>query len=115
VHARKGQMLIFHNTKPNGDIDPLTSHQSCPVTAGEKVVVSRFIRQERCYLNRHFSARKWNGNVWCEDDHARCGEWAAQGLCDANDSGMQDIMLGDDDWPGFCERTCDVCRCAARL
>ena len=112
VKTRKGQLLIFHNTQPNGDVDSLTSHQSCPVTSGEKVVVSRFIRQDHCYLNKHFSARKWNGNVWCEDDHTRCAEWAAQGLCDAQDEQMREIMLGDEDWPGFCERTCDACRCA---
>ena len=108
-------MLIFQNTKASGDIDTLTSHQSCPVTKGEKVVISRFIRQDTCYLNKYFSKRKWNGNVWCQDDHTRCAEWAAKGYCKAEDPATAIMMAGDDDWPGFCERTCKACRCAAVL
>ena len=108
-------MLIFQNTKASGDIDTLTSHQSCPVTKGEKVVISRFIRQDTCYLNKYFSKRKWNGNVWCQDDHTRCAEWAAKGYCKAEDPATAVMMAGDDDWPGFCERTCKACRCAAVL
>ena len=103
-------MLIFHNISPDGETDPMASHQSCPVTRGEKVVVSRFIRQDTCYLNRFFSYRKWNGNVFCEDDHTRCAEWAAQGLCDTKDAKMREVMLGDKYWTGFCEKTCGKCR-----
>ena len=110
MKAVKGRMLIFHDIMPDGETDGLTSHQSCPVTEGQKVVVSRFIRQEHCYLNRYFSWRKWNGNIYCEDDHLRCAEWAAQGHCDSSDPKMRHIMLGDNEWPGFCEKTCDVCR-----
>jgi hypothetical protein len=80
------------------------------VREGEKVVVSRFIRQDTCYLNKYFSWRKWNGNIYCEDDHLRCGEWATKGYCTTNDKVMKEIMTGDKDWPGFCEKTCDVCR-----
>ena len=72
MEATKGSMVIFHDILPAGDVDPMTSHLSCPVKQGEKVVVSRFIRQDTCHLNKFFSWRKWNGNVWCEDDHRRC-------------------------------------------
>jgi hypothetical protein len=110
VTSNKGQLIIFHNTRPDGSLDNLSSHQSCPVTEGEKVVVSRFIRQEHCYLNKFFSWRKWNGNVYCEDDQTRCADWASQGLCTSSDKKMREIMIGDDVWAGFCEKTCNVCR-----
>jgi ShK domain-like len=108
--SRRGQLLIFHNVMPNGDVDHHTSHQSCPVTKGEKVVVSRFIRQDHCYLNKFFSWRKWNGNVYCEDDHERCAEWAALGHCTSSNSEIRERMVGDEDWAGFCEKTCGECR-----
>ena len=116
VPARKGRMLVFHNVQHDGTPDNRTSHVSCPVRDGEKVVVSRFIRQDTCYLNKDFSKRKWNGNVYCADDHTRCAEWAAQGYCTAGGVSaggvdMHEIMVGDSTWPGFCERTCDTCRC----
>lgn len=95
---------------PNGDVDGRAAHQSCPVTRGEKVVVSRFIRQDHCYLNKFFSWRKWNGNIFCEDDHTRCAEWAALGYCTSSDDVLRERMVGDRDWTGFCERTCNACR-----
>jgi hypothetical protein len=110
VKTKKGQLLVFHDITADGTVDPLASHQSCPVREGEKVVVSRFIRQDTCYLNKYFSWRKWNGNVYCKDDHLRCEEWAKRGYCTTNDKVMYEIMTGDEDWPGFCEKTCNVCR-----
>lgn len=66
VACKKGTLLVFDNTRADGSLDGSSSHQSCPVLKGEKVVVSRFIRQEACHLNKFFSKRKWNGNVFCE-------------------------------------------------
>lgn len=64
--CKKGALLIFDDVMADGSLDGSSSHQSCPVKGGEKVVVSRFIRQEACHLNKFFSKRKWNGNVFCE-------------------------------------------------
>ena len=66
VSCKKGTLLIFNDIMADGGLDGSSSHQSCPVKDGEKVVVSRFIRQEACHLNKFFSKRKWNGNVFCE-------------------------------------------------
>ena len=110
VNVVAGQLLVFHDILPNGELDPLTSHQSCPVLSGEKVVTVRFIREEACRVNKFFSWRKWNGNVFCEDDHTRCAEWAARGHCTTSDRALRERMVGDANWPGFCERTCEDCR-----
>ena len=96
VQCNKGAMVVFNNILPNGETDPLTSHQSCPVLTGEKVVVSRFIREETCNLNKFFSWRKWNGNVFCEDDHTQCTKWAAQGHCTTSDIDLRERMIGDE-------------------
>lgn len=103
-------MVVFQNILATGTNDKMTSHQSCAVTGGKKVVVSRFIREQACPLNKYFSKRKWNGNVPCVDDHLRCAEWAAEGACQSEDPEISMRMVGDEIDPGFCEKTCKRCR-----
>jgi hypothetical protein len=45
-----------------------------------------------------------------QDDHNQCKEWAARGHCTSSDSYLRERMIGDEDWTGFCEKTCGVCR-----
>lgn len=42
--GRRGDLLVFRNTLPDGRADPDTQHAGLPVTAGEKRIASRWIR-----------------------------------------------------------------------
>jgi len=42
--GRKGDALLFRNALPDGRADELAQHAGLPVTAGEKIIASRWIR-----------------------------------------------------------------------
>lgn len=46
VKPRKGDGLLFHSVFPNGTIDQLSLHGSCPVIEGEKWVATKWIRDQ---------------------------------------------------------------------
>ncbi|KAB2626542.1 prolyl 4-hydroxylase 9 [Pyrus ussuriensis x Pyrus communis] len=46
VKPRKGDGLLFYSLLPNGTIDPLALHGSCPVIKGEKWVATKWIRDQ---------------------------------------------------------------------
>lgn len=48
VRGRAGDALIFRNVRDDGRADPLAIHAGLPVTRGEKLIASRWIR-ERAY------------------------------------------------------------------
>lgn len=48
VTGRRGDALLFRNTGPDGRPDRSAGHAGLPVTAGEKLIASRWIR-ERAY------------------------------------------------------------------
>lgn len=50
VRARKGDALLFRNARSDGQPDPLTLHEGVKVSAGEKLVASRWIRQSPLIL-----------------------------------------------------------------
>jgi prolyl 4-hydroxylase len=43
VRGRKGDGLLFRNTLPDGRPDPMSEHAGLPVTAGTKLIASRWI------------------------------------------------------------------------
>lgn len=45
IRARKGDGLLFRNVRADGQPDPMTLHEGIAVSAGEKLVASRWIRQ----------------------------------------------------------------------
>jgi prolyl 4-hydroxylase len=45
LRGRTGDALLFRNTLPDGRRDPSAGHSGLPVTAGEKRIASRWIRQ----------------------------------------------------------------------
>ena len=44
LRGRPGDALLFRNTGPDGRRDPASGHAGLPVTAGEKLIASRWIR-----------------------------------------------------------------------
>ena len=42
--GKKGDALLFRNALPDGRADEMTQHAGLPVTAGEKIIASRWIR-----------------------------------------------------------------------
>lgn len=44
--GEKGDGLLFHNVRPDGQPDPLSEHAGAPVTSGVKYLASRWIRQQ---------------------------------------------------------------------
>jgi prolyl 4-hydroxylase len=44
LKGRPGDALLFRNTGPDGRRDPASGHAGLPVTAGEKLIASRWIR-----------------------------------------------------------------------
>jgi prolyl 4-hydroxylase len=47
LRGRKGDGLLFRNADESGRRDPASGHAGLPVTSGEKLVASRWIRQRR--------------------------------------------------------------------
>lgn len=45
LKGRAGDAILFRNTGPDGRRDPAAGHAGLPVTAGEKLVASRWIRE----------------------------------------------------------------------
>jgi prolyl 4-hydroxylase len=45
VKGRAGEGLLFANALPDGRPDPASRHAGLPVTAGAKLLASRWIRQ----------------------------------------------------------------------
>jgi prolyl 4-hydroxylase len=45
LKGRPGDALLFRNTGPDGRRDPASGHAGLPVTAGEKLIASRWIRE----------------------------------------------------------------------
>jgi prolyl 4-hydroxylase len=47
VVGKRGDALLFRNADDQGNPDPISEHAGLPVTAGEKLIASRWIRQAR--------------------------------------------------------------------
>jgi len=45
LKGRAGDAILFRNTGPDGRRDPAAGHSGLPVTAGEKLIASRWIRE----------------------------------------------------------------------
>jgi len=47
VRGMTGDLLVFYNAGPDGDLDPLSRHAGLPVTSGIKYLATRWIREKR--------------------------------------------------------------------
>ncbi len=47
VKGKKGDVLVFRNSLPDGGIDPMAEHAGLPVERGVKLLATRWIREHR--------------------------------------------------------------------
>ena len=47
VRGVLGDVLLFDNSLPDGEVDPLAEHAGMPVTRGTKYLATRWIREKR--------------------------------------------------------------------
>ncbi|XP_010554021.1 PREDICTED: probable prolyl 4-hydroxylase 7 [Tarenaya hassleriana] len=98
VKPRKGDALLFFNLHPNATTDPSSLHGSCPVIEGEKWSATRWIHVKS--FDRSLKSKSK-----CVDENENCVTWAKAGECDKNPT----YMVGTDEEPGFCRKSCKVC------
>jgi prolyl 4-hydroxylase len=55
VPPRKGDAIVFYNCKPNGEVDPLSSHQGDLVIKGPKWVAIKLINKRLPVDNKQSS------------------------------------------------------------
>uniref|UniRef100_A0A0D9VPX6 procollagen-proline 4-dioxygenase n=1 Tax=Leersia perrieri TaxID=77586 RepID=A0A0D9VPX6_9ORYZ len=98
VKPVKGNALLFFSLHPNATFDRNSLHGSCPVIEGEKWSATKWIHVKSFDNRRRIAAK-------CEDEHALCPKWAAQGECAKNPG----YMVGSSVTPGYCRKSCNVC------
>lgn len=47
---KTGRALVWNNLKPDGEVNPFTLHQAHPIVSGEKVVITKWFRED-AYTN----------------------------------------------------------------
>ncbi|XP_057982948.1 probable prolyl 4-hydroxylase 7 [Malania oleifera] len=100
VKPDKGDALLFFSLHPDATTDPRSLHGSCPVIEGEKWSATKWIHV------RSFEKSMNNaGNGGCVDEHTSCAQWATSGECQKNPI----YMVGTEDSPGSCRKSCNVC------
>lgn len=43
---KTGRALVWNNLKPDGEVNPFTLHQAHPIVSGEKVVITKWFRED---------------------------------------------------------------------
>ncbi|GMP30442.1 hypothetical protein CsSME_00005108 [Camellia sinensis var. sinensis] len=99
VKPHKGDALLFFSLHLDATTDPLSLHGSCPVIEGEKWSATKWIHV------RSFERIVKHANGNCVDENENCAQWAAAGECKKNPI----YMVGSDDGPGACRKSCKVC------
>lgn len=108
---RKGDAVLFHSIKPNGELERRSLHTACPVLRGFKISAPKWIHvghvssgdEAPVTIKQHLN--KVLGENGCGDNHVKCAEWAEQGECQTNAS----FMVGDSLNPGECLYSCNRC------
>ncbi|KAK9086617.1 hypothetical protein Syun_029011 [Stephania yunnanensis] len=96
----KGGETVFPQAEPPAKChtDPNSLHAGCPVIEGEKWSATKWI-----HVDSFDKILRDGGN--CTDENDRCEQWAALGECKKN----PEYMVGTQDAPGACRRSCKVC------
>ncbi len=104
---KKGNAVLFHSIKPNGDLEKRSLHTACPVIKGVKWSAPKWVHVG------HFAAPgervsgssnhpRISGPSGCSDQDELCETWAAQGECTKNPN----YMVGSRANPGRCIESC---------
>lgn len=108
---KKGNAVLFHSIKPNGELERLSLHTACPVIKGVKWSAPKWVHvghyavsgeqpvaiQQVTQVDRDYPD--------CKDKDAACESWAGNGECERNVA----FMIGSMDLPGHCIKSCGKC------
>jgi prolyl 4-hydroxylase len=93
VKAVKGNALLFWGLKPDGKVDPKSTHGSCPTLRGVKFSATKWLHVSSFQSSIHSKI------VGCQDYHESCEEWAEIGECEKN----VNYMISK------CPKSCNAC------
>lgn len=108
---KKGNAVLFHSIKPSGELERRSMHTACPVIKGVKWSAPKWIHvghyaapgEQPTRVDQHI--QKVPGPFGCDNNDARCEEWAAAGECERNAV----FMIGSKLKPGACLMACNRC------
>lgn len=100
VKPEKGDALLFFSLHPDATTDTNSLHGSCPVIEGEKWSATKWI-----HVRSFDRTGKRSKMGECTDENVNCAKWAKAGECKKNPN----YMVGTDELPGFCRKSCNKC------
>ncbi|KAL4432155.1 hypothetical protein ABPG77_005917 [Micractinium sp. CCAP 211/92] len=111
VKPRRGDALLFHSIKPNGELERRSMHTACPLTKGVKWSAPKWVHVGH-YATAGEQAQRIEQYTQtelhypdCKDNNEGCQGWASSGECDKNPS----FMVGTKEAPGQCIKACNRC------
>lgn len=100
MKPEKGDALLFFSLHPDATTDTNSLHGSCPVIEGEKWSATKWI-----HVRSFDRTAKRSEREECTDENVNCPTWAKAGECKKNPV----YMVGSDELPGFCRKSCNKC------
>ncbi|KAG1671802.1 hypothetical protein FOA52_000179 [Chlamydomonas sp. UWO 241] len=95
VKAFKGDALLIYGLRPDGTIDALSEHASCPSSSGDSWVATKHV-----HVAPHNPAPAAPVEAGgCTDGHQQCTEWAYFDECTKNPTFMN----------ASCRKACKLC------
>lgn len=113
VKPRQGDALMFFSLTPDGTLDEMTKHASCPVLKGTKWTATVWVHTKPWRTESFYDASPEESPAdpgICEDNHEKCGTWAAENECNLNPI----YMVGEGSTLGHCRKSCLVCEVCSK-
>lgn len=113
ARPRKGDAVLFHSIKANGELERRSLHTACPVIKGEKWSAAKWIHvghyamggEQSQDIKQHVQTMGNNPAGCADKDEEMCPSWAAAGECERNPV----FMIGTRARPGQCLASCERC------
>ncbi|PSC72393.1 2-C-methyl-D-erythritol 4-phosphate chloroplastic [Micractinium conductrix] len=108
---KKGNAVLFHSIKPNGELERLSLHTACPVTKGIKWSTPKWVHVGHYATGDEQPERIEQVTETdlaypdCKDKDSACDSWAGSGECEGNVA----FMIGTPSRPGHCIKACGKC------